>query len=232
MKSLCLKIKHTILIFVLSTLFVLGSVCAIDARGVAQYYARSSVADHGGSYTGSVRGLGNAVGATNYATIVLSHDGLNEFTDYVFSTNYTFTYNLFLKIEEGARVSIAAGKSIAIDPSHIICGKRQHIKTGAGTFAWTIGGTITPEMFGAKRDNGVTDSTDAIQEAATSMVGLLSMTLDMGATDTAYFYKITDTIAINARSRWSIIGPGRGGSQIVQYTDESSVCFMINIMIP
>jgi len=159
------------------------------------------------------------VGTTDVVKFYIS-PGTWTIDDDITFANYS---NVILNISPGTTFSISAGKTLTFySPDNLICSKRQQIKTG-GTLAWTVGGTMTPEWWGAKRDNGVTDSTSEIQEAATSMVGLTGAILDMGATDATHFYKITDAIAINAQTKWSIIGPGRGGSQIVQYTDDKAI---------
>jgi len=189
------------------------------------YYPDYSATDQG--VTGdnnTVKYYVDTIGVSEHATIVLLHNSGGNNTDYVFSTDETIPSNIEIKIEEGARFDLDIAKIVTINsPEHLICGKRQQIKTGAGIFDWTIGGTITPEWWGAKRDNGVTNSTTAIQEAATSMVGLTGTILDMGATDATHFYKITDTIALNAQTKWSIVGPGRNGSQITQYTSDKAI---------
>jgi hypothetical protein len=194
--------------------------------GVQTYYVDSTVTDQGAASVAgdrSIKDLVDAIGTSKEAVIECQNQNASgNTTEYAFSTSEEIPDNITLVVENGAVLVLGEGVTLTVDPSRIMCGKRQRIKSGDGTFVWSKpGASIYAEWFGAKADNGVTDSTDAIQEAVDTLGD--GITLELGATDATHFYKITSAIEISANYGWAIKGAGRGGSKLVQYTDDTPI---------
>lgn len=78
--------------------------------------------------------------------------------------------NLFVHMAPGAIFSVSTGKTLTIySPANIIAQPNQQIFSGSGVVAFSTGGIIYPEWWGAKGD-GSTDDSVALQAAFTSAV--------------------------------------------------------------
>jgi len=135
------------------------------------YFADSAEADQGVVGSGrSVKDLVDAIGS-NEATIMLSHHG-SATTDYTFGTNETIPLNITLMVQKGARIAVSTGITLTVySPEHIAAGRRQEIYTltGTGKVAFTVGGTVYPEHWGANTTPGTTDMTAEFTAAQTSL---------------------------------------------------------------
>lgn len=124
------------------------------------YYADATAADQGVAGTRTIKGLMTAIGATKEATIVLAHNSSGTNTTYTLSTDLTISSNISLRIDRGAVVAIATGKTLtfAKDPA---AGDYKIITlTGTGKVSGLK--KSNPIWFGAKIDfNGTTGTDDA-----------------------------------------------------------------------
>lgn len=147
-------------------------------------YSASALVDQGLTGTRTLKGLATSIGSSKRATIVLSHTSSGNTTTYSMSQSVTLTSNITLKIEKGAVLSIAAGKTLTINGT-LDAGEYQ-IFSGAGTVTYT--GKKYPEWWGAKDDSGTTDNTSALNSALANG-GEIELTAPNGG-----YYKITDTL--------------------------------------
>jgi len=79
------------------------------------YYADPTAADQGAAGTRTIKGLMTAIGSTKQATIVLAHTSNGATTSYTLSTDLTISSNISLRIDRGAVVAIATGKTLTIN---------------------------------------------------------------------------------------------------------------------
>ena len=133
------------------------------------YYADPTAADQGAAGTRTIKGLMTAIGSTKQATIVLAHTSSSTNTTYTVSTDLTLTANITLKVDRGALVSIATGKTLTI--SGTLDAGLYQIFSGNG--AVTFGGSVKavcPEWFGlstsASGANNITYLNSAISAVA------------------------------------------------------------------
>jgi len=129
------------------------------------YYADPTAADQGAAGTRTIKGLMTAIGSTKQATIVLAHTSSSTNTTYTVSTDLTVSSNITVKVDRGALVSIASGKTLTITGT-LDAGLYQ-IFSGAGTVTVNTS-TIYPDWWGGKGDDS-TDSTSALQAALNNL---------------------------------------------------------------
>lgn len=129
---------------------------------VPVYFADSTESDQGAVGSGrSLKDLIDSIGTSKYAIIELINSG--DTTTYSLLTNETVPSNIILDIKPGAILAISSGITLTVySPMNIIAGPYQ-IKSGDGSIAFTIGGTVQAEWTGAVGD-GSTDDSSAIQE--------------------------------------------------------------------
>lgn len=76
--------------------------------------------------------------------------------------------NVFWLLAPGATISPAAGITVTLySPENLVCSPRQKIFGGAGTIAFSVGGTLYPDWWGATVDSG--DVSTTFQLALTAM---------------------------------------------------------------
>ena len=110
--------------------------------------------------------LANALSAIGATPTTLLHD-----TDSTISSDTTIPGNVHLKFTNGAKITVAAGKTLTVDGSLEADGRQIFSLANSASKVDLYGAnisTITPEMFGAKGDS-VTDDYAAIQAAINSV---------------------------------------------------------------
>lgn len=126
------------------------------------YYVDPDVTDHGAAAAGSLKTVVEAIGTTEKATIRFSRRNSGNTTDYLFETSLDLTTytNLTFEVENGARISPAAGVVVTV-PSrqHMVFGDEQHVFTGAGVVKFAKFSRVTGENFGALGDGTTNDYT-------------------------------------------------------------------------
>lgn len=144
----------------------------VQSSGSTPYLVDAAESDQGAAGSGrSVKDIVDAV-TTSFATMVFDHTSSSANTDYVFGTSETIGSSIVLDIRNGARLSIASGKTLTIySPENIIAQPNQQIFTGSGTIAFTKGGTVYPDWWGANSTPGTTDMTAEIGAAYTALQG-------------------------------------------------------------
>jgi hypothetical protein len=148
----------------------LANPVVLDSRGEATIYGKGyyklvlktvegtyqcdySEADQGAAGAGnSLKDLIDAIAAEN-ATILFQHNSGGATTTYTLGTSETVPANISLKFENGARISITAGKTLTING--IIEAGDWIIFTSTGTVA---GSPLNDLTHAAWFDAGVTDS--------------------------------------------------------------------------
>ena len=129
------------------------------------YYADPTAADQGAAGTRTIKGLMTAIGSTKQATIVLAHTSSSTNTTYTVSTDLTLTSNITLKVDRGALVAPATGKTLTISGT-LDAGDYQ-IFSGTGLVSGL--GYAESIWFGTV-GNGVANDRNAIQYALSSIV--------------------------------------------------------------
>lgn len=131
----------------------------------SSYAPNSAAADQGVTSTAYVtlKNLVDAIGATDQATIILSHSGATAQTTYTLTTNESVPANQKLYFENGAIID-GAGTLTLDSPDQIMANPGQQIFGTSITISFTNAGIDYPEWWGAKGDNS-TDCTTAIQAA-------------------------------------------------------------------
>ena len=119
-------------------------------------YSASAMADQGLTGTRTLKGLATSIGSSKQATIVLSHTSSGNTTTYSMSQSVTLTSNITLKIEKGAVLSIAAGKTLTINGSFEAGLYQVFDCVGTGKVSGLK--ESNPIWFGAKIDNATDDS--------------------------------------------------------------------------
>ncbi len=122
------------------------------------YYADPTAADQGAAGTRTIKGLMTAIGSTKQATIVLSHTSSGNTTTYSMSQSVTLTSNITLKIEKGAVLSIAAGKTLTINGSFEAGLYQVFDCVGTGVVKFGGESDVYPEWWGATGDGVNSDS--------------------------------------------------------------------------
>jgi hypothetical protein len=154
--------KRVVLIISVALMFVMISASSYAATVT---YSASAMADQGLTGTRTLKGLATSIGSSKQAIIVLSHTSSGNTTTYSMSQSVTLTSNITLKIEKGAVLSIAVGKTLTINGT-LDAGEYQ-IFSGAGTVT-VQNSIIYPEWWGGKGDDS-TDNTTAIQAAINNL---------------------------------------------------------------
>ena len=132
------------------------------------YFADSTEADQGAAGSGrSVKDLVDLIGSNN-ATIVLTHHG-SATTDYIFGTDETIPSNITLKIQKGARASIAAAQTLTINGS-FDAGLYQ-VFSGAGSVSFSVGSIdgAYPQWWPECLPDGSTNCQPAYTKAITAL---------------------------------------------------------------
>jgi hypothetical protein len=162
-----ITMKRVVLIISVALMFVMISASSYAATVT---YSASALADQGLTGTRTLKGLATSIGSSKQATIVLSHTSSGNTTTYSMSQSVTLTSNITLKIEKGAVLSIAVGKTLTMN-GKVEAGDYQ-IFSGEGTV--TVPGVLKAEWFGivpdfvSSSDTG-TDNTAAFEWAISCM---------------------------------------------------------------
>jgi putative cofactor-binding repeat protein len=155
----------------------------------------------------SIKQIIDQIGTTKKACLVFPHyPGGGNTTTYTFSTNETTPSNVDLDIQNGAILSIDSGVTLTIySPENIKAGKRQQIFSGSGTVAFTNGGTVYPEWWGANPTDA-TDDTSAFQKALTAA--------ENGTLELQTGTYLTSTVLTMSGKEFKVQGRGPGVSEI------------------
>jgi len=114
----------------------------------------------------SIKDFVDSIGASRYATLILSHTGSGDTTTYTLTTSVTIPSNITLEIENGAVINIASSKTLTINGS-FSAGLYQ-VFSGDGSVAGLKESNII--WFGAVSDSGTTNNRPAIKAAFASVV--------------------------------------------------------------
>lgn len=129
---------------IISAFLILFAVYGSAIAESVIYYADATAADQGAAGTRTIKGLATAIGATKEATIVLSHNSSSTNTTYTVSTDLTLTSNITLKVDRGALISVATGKTLTV--SGIFDAGCYVVKSGAGSLV--VYRSVYPEWTG------------------------------------------------------------------------------------
>lgn len=145
------------------TIYYMGDVASYGGSMYRRYYVSPSVsiADH--SVSGTDGSLAYVISEMSGNAGVIELPGNKTYT--VTANDVTLASGQQIRFQPGAELSIASGKTVTFpSPESILASPDQSIFTGDGTVAFTIGGCITSEWFGAVGDDSA-DDTDAWQAA-------------------------------------------------------------------
>jgi len=183
-------------------------------RSEAGFIADSSQSDQGAASVAGDRTIKDFVDAFsgNDGVIVLPHNSGQANTNYALDTNETLPSNVYLLIEQGARITQVTGdETLTIySPENIIAGKRQQI-TAVDMIDFTHGGVVYPEWWGTNTTPETTDMADAIQYAINSLPTLKGAVVQLGATG----YKVTKSIRVDDHYI-ALKGAAHGSTRIVR----------------
>lgn len=153
-------------------LFSSGGLAGLSPVYVIDSTQTDQGATSANSETLTIYDVATLVGTTKSATIYMPHNPVaGNVTNYVFDTSLdlsSYPY-LFFKIDNGARFTRTTGDEVLTlnEPGNLLASQKQII-TAVDMLAFSLGGTVRPEWFGAVADN-VTDCADAIQYAIDSL---------------------------------------------------------------
>jgi hypothetical protein len=150
-----ITMKRVVLIISVALMLVMISASAYAATVT---YSASAMADQGLTGTRTLKGLATSIGSSKLATIVLSHTSSGNTTTYSMSQSVTLTSNITLKIEKGAVLSIAAGKTLTINGSFEAGLYQVFDCVGTGVVIFGGESDVYPEWWGAKGDGVNSDS--------------------------------------------------------------------------
>ena len=139
------------------------------------YYPDASESDQGATASGTgdtIYDIISEVGASEYAKIVLRHDGSSNTTAYTFDTSldledYPYVY---IEFEPGAQLARTTGdETLAVySPNNIIAPKDLKITTAAMLF-FDEPGVVYPDWWEENATPGTTDMSTAIQSAINAL---------------------------------------------------------------
>jgi len=151
--------------------------------------------------TKALTGAGNS-----YCTFYLSPG------EWLISNDIVFPSNISVKTPYGATFSIDTGKTLTFySPEHIIAGDRQQIFTGAGDIVFTSAGRAYPDWWAENATPGTTDLAAAINDAFTSVTGVVVVT-------NPNKYKIASHVYVPRQASWTC----DGGSTFIESTNGTS----------
>lgn len=147
----------------------------------------------------------DAVGSTNEAILFLSPG------TWTISANVTLTSNIYLQIAPGATITVSSGTFTIYSPENVLASPRQTIFSG--TVAFTSGGTVYPDWWGAD-STGASDAYTAIAAAVTSLTtnslgGIVHLNYGTYRIDTSVTYYT------NANDAKGIIFEGEGPNNTI-----------------
>ncbi len=144
----------------------------------------------------------------------LTNNGSGSTTAYALTSGVTFENYETLEFENGAMMVTTSGQTYVLN-CVLDADPLQHVFDGGGSYTGNLQVPVFyAQWWGAKRDNGITDSTDAIKTV---------LALAKGADDTGIgrsaanfhlpdagggFYKITDTLVIDGTYGLNWYGDG------------------------